>query len=170
MARNDGESDGSGKVVLWVLAGCGGLMVLTAILGILAAIAIPAYVKYLKRSKTTEAKQVVERIADQASAHYAEHCSFPESLPASHDPRECCGGKKCMPSQQWQNEYGLADPHYFAYSTEIDTSKEKPVFVIRARTDFRCGESMHTVEKVVEGDPETCTPSARPSYTTNEFE
>jgi len=46
------------------------LMVVVAILGILAAVAIPAFVKYARRSKTAEAEQMLAYIFRQGSAYY----------------------------------------------------------------------------------------------------
>ncbi len=50
------------------------LMIVVAILGILAAIAIPALTKYMRRSKTAEAKTNIAKMFDGVSAFYnAEH-------------------------------------------------------------------------------------------------
>lgn len=48
------------------------LMIVVAILGILAAIAIPALTKYMRRSKTSEARVQIAKMFDGASAHFAE--------------------------------------------------------------------------------------------------
>jgi type IV pilus assembly protein PilA len=46
------------------------LMIVVAILGILAAIAIPALTKYMRRSKTSEAKINIAKLFDGTSAFY----------------------------------------------------------------------------------------------------
>jgi type IV pilus assembly protein PilA len=46
------------------------LMIVVAILGILAAIAIPAFVTYVRRAKTTEAHETLEQLFKSASAYY----------------------------------------------------------------------------------------------------
>jgi type IV pilus assembly protein PilA len=46
------------------------LMIVVAILGILAAIAIPALTKYMRRSKTSEAKTNIAKMYDGVSAFY----------------------------------------------------------------------------------------------------
>ena len=46
------------------------LMIVVAILGILAAIAIPAFVTYVRRAKTAEATDQVKKLFDAASAYY----------------------------------------------------------------------------------------------------
>lgn len=48
------------------------LMIVVAIIGILAAIAIPALTKYMRRSKTSEARAQIAKIFDGASAYFAE--------------------------------------------------------------------------------------------------
>jgi type IV pilus assembly protein PilA len=66
------------------------LMIVVAILGILAAIAIPAFVTYVRRAKTAEATDQVKKLFDAASTYYdkqfvgkgitaegSEHCTVP---------------------------------------------------------------------------------------------
>ena len=47
------------------------LMIVVAIIGILAAIAIPQYIKYIKRSRTTEGLKHVKKIYDAALDWYS---------------------------------------------------------------------------------------------------
>src|SRR3954468_22597286 len=50
------------------------LMIVVAIIGVLAAVAIPAFMKYIRRSKTTEATMNLRKMYDGAVAYYvAEH-------------------------------------------------------------------------------------------------
>jgi type IV pilus assembly protein PilA len=48
------------------------LMIVVAILGILAAIAIPALTKYMRKSKTSEARIQLAKIFDATSAYFSE--------------------------------------------------------------------------------------------------
>jgi prepilin-type N-terminal cleavage/methylation domain-containing protein len=48
------------------------LMIVVAILGILAAIAIPALTKYMRRSKTSEARIQIAKLFDATSAYFNE--------------------------------------------------------------------------------------------------
>jgi len=48
------------------------IMIVVAILGILAAIAIPALTKYMRRSKTSEARVQLAKIFDSSSAYFNE--------------------------------------------------------------------------------------------------
>jgi type IV pilus assembly protein PilA len=47
------------------------LMIVVAILGILAAIAIPAFVTYIRRAKTVEATENVSKMFDAAASYYS---------------------------------------------------------------------------------------------------
>ena len=47
------------------------LMIVVAILGILAAIAIPAFITYIRRAKTVEATENVSKMFDAAASYYA---------------------------------------------------------------------------------------------------
>ena len=52
------------------------LMIVVAIIGILAAVAVPGFMKYIKDSKTTEAKTNLKAIAEGASTFYqGEHAA-----------------------------------------------------------------------------------------------
>jgi type IV pilus assembly protein PilA len=48
------------------------LMIVVAILGILAAIAVPALTKYMRRSKTSEARVQLAKVFDAASSYFNE--------------------------------------------------------------------------------------------------
>ncbi|HEX5659892.1 MAG TPA: prepilin-type N-terminal cleavage/methylation domain-containing protein, partial [Polyangiales bacterium] len=47
------------------------LMIVVAILGILAAIAIPAFVTYIRRAKTVEATENLSKMFDSAASYYS---------------------------------------------------------------------------------------------------
>src|SRR5215475_9936489 len=53
------------------------LMIVVAIIGILAAVAIPAFMDYVKRSKKTEAALQLNKIAKNAKRTYGETSSYP---------------------------------------------------------------------------------------------
>ncbi|MSP58975.1 MAG: prepilin-type N-terminal cleavage/methylation domain-containing protein [Myxococcales bacterium] len=112
------------------------LMIVVAIIGILAAVAIPAFIKYIRRSKTTEAALNIRKMYDSTvTYHVAEHADsagnivqrmFPSSQGFTPALNACCGqvGNKCQPNtSQWQGatwqalNFSVDDPHYFWYST-----------------------------------------------------
>ena len=103
------------------------LMIVVAIIGILAAVAIPAFMKYIKKSKTTEAKEHLKKMADSAKTYYMEGAgNFPDSeatTPALGTP--CDDGGKANPVASWWTttswkalDFAMDDPHYFSYEFE----------------------------------------------------
>jgi prepilin-type N-terminal cleavage/methylation domain-containing protein len=77
------------------------LMIVVAIIGILASVAIPAFMDYIKRSKKTEAVLELNKIGKNAKRYYAESAQFVTGtaapLPAS-GTSGCCGGGGSAPN------------------------------------------------------------------------
>jgi type II secretory pathway pseudopilin PulG len=113
-------------------------MIVVAIIGILAAVAIPAFMKYIKKSKTTEATTHVQKIYlgartywmdrnTQEGAIVADQPQFPEpTVAAPVAPTACCAGngnsEKCAPeaalwdAEPWKAlKFSMDDPHYYGY-------------------------------------------------------
>lgn len=118
------------------------LMIVVAIIGILAAVAIPAFLKNALKAKTTEATVNVKKLHDGGIAYYLGDRNaagsvtpiakqFPNTpVSGSTEPTtDCCNagtpgavGGKCSPQPsfwsdpEW-NELGFAmtDPHYYQY-------------------------------------------------------
>src|SRR5688572_10171779 len=107
------------------------LMIVVAIIGILAAVAIPSFVKYIRRSPTIEATMNLRKMFDGAAAYFvAEHGNkdgailnkmFPRT--AGPAPALVPKGQKVAPSiAQWKTpewsalDFMLADPHYYQYT------------------------------------------------------
>src|SRR5438270_12652068 len=86
------------------------LMIVVAIIGILAAVAIPAFMKYIRRSKPVEATMNVRKLFDSSVSYYeAEHATqagaivakqFPNPIGLAPTANSCCGqaGDKCKPN------------------------------------------------------------------------
>ncbi len=131
------------------------LMIVVAIIGILAAVAIPAFMKYIKKSKTSEARQFVKKISDGARAYYMDnHGSrtsllpipkqFPEDInvvtPAA---RDCCDTEKCEPlASDWGDpswialNFSVDDPHYYKYN--YTTADVLTTYTSQAVGDLDC--------------------------------
>jgi prepilin-type N-terminal cleavage/methylation domain-containing protein len=88
------------------------LMIVVAIIGILAAVAIPAFMDYMKRSKKTEAALQLNKIGKNAKRAYSEASSYVVGsalqLPAKPGAGGCCGGP---------NNHCTANPTGFAADT-----------------------------------------------------
>jgi type IV pilus assembly protein PilA len=72
------------------------LMIVVAIIGILAAVAIPAFMDYMKRSKKTEASLQLNKIGKNAKRAYSESSTYvvgtATTLPDKPGGGGCCGG------------------------------------------------------------------------------
>ena len=126
------------------------LMIVVAIIGILAAVAIPAFMKYIKKSKTSEARANVQKIYTGAREYYmdrnttggaagmsasAQVPQFPAPSTALTADAGCCaiagagGTEKCTPNaSQWETtvwqalKFGVSDPHYYAYQYTVNSN------------------------------------------------
>ncbi|MGE5183842.1 MAG: type IV pilin protein [Acidobacteriota bacterium] len=74
------------------------LMIVVAIIGILAAVAIPAFLEYMKKSRATEASEQLNGIGKKQKTIYGDNGSFTVAvsglLPAAGPGpgNNCCGG------------------------------------------------------------------------------
>lgn len=136
------------------------LMIVVAIIGILAAVAIPAFMKYIRKSKTTEGVQGLKKIYEGARTYYMEESvkkgtgdtlakQFPNGTAAwTPDQGTCCGnpGDKCQPDPQrfngepWNSLKfgGSEDPFYFSYSYEGTGEDTDSMFTAGASADLDC--------------------------------
>jgi prepilin-type N-terminal cleavage/methylation domain-containing protein len=113
------------------------LMVTVAIIGVLAATAIPAFMKYTRKAKTTEARQNVRKIYDGARQYYFDRNAVAVNMQqvrsqypgGDHESvnapmLNCCmvSGGKCAPSESYWTDpiwvalhFSMPDPHYYDY-------------------------------------------------------
>jgi len=110
------------------------------VVGVLSAVAIPAFMKYIAKSKTTEAKMFLRKMADGARAYAYEQGkgAFPPAAPLTPSSGPC-GADKCEPNaEQWAHPgwtalmFSVDDPHYYAYEFVSDGSS----FTARAMGDL----------------------------------
>ena len=136
------------------------LMIVVAIIGILAAVAIPAFMKYIRRSKTSEAGLNIRKLYDSSVTYYeAEHANaaggilprqFPDSVAwTPNGPGICCGdpGQKCAPAKyaaQWNNlswtalNFSVDDPFYYSYQYDGNGTDAQSTFTASASGDLNC--------------------------------
>jgi type IV pilus assembly protein PilA len=148
------------------------LMIVVAIIGILAAVAIPAFMKYIRRSKTTEAVQGVKKIYEGARSYYLNEAvargsttpiakQFPASVAATPAANSCCGqpGDKCQinaaalaafkTNASWQGlNFGVEDPHYYWYSFDAAGTGTASTFTARANGNLDCDATFSTFEMI----------------------
>ncbi|MCA9666091.1 MAG: pilin [Myxococcales bacterium] len=137
------------------------LMIVVAIIGILAAVAIPAFVKYLRKSKTVEATEGLDKVKAGAKSYFqADHYDSTGNLLAKQFPggsigetpnavTACCtagaNAPKCTPnSAAWdqaiwrQLQFQLTEPHYFSWAFGASGSNKGATFTATARGDLDC--------------------------------
>jgi type IV pilus assembly protein PilA len=104
------------------------LMIVVAIIGILAAVAIPAFMDYMKKGKSAEAELQLAKIKTNAKAYYNTDSAYPAVTAALTPTSPCCtqnagGKKKCAvvaadwSTASWQAlDFQLDEAFYFQYS------------------------------------------------------
>ena len=126
------------------------LMIVVAILGILAAVAIPAFLKYIKRSKTTEATMGLRKVYDGSVAYFStEHVDSTGNIIANQFPTTaaqkptCCTGATKTEIDNWDDnatweglQYGISDPFYFTYQYNSAGTENASVFTASAFGDL----------------------------------
>jgi type II secretory pathway pseudopilin PulG len=134
----------SSTTVIIVLA-CvfGGLVVI----GILAAIAIPSFLKMQKKTKRSEAELNLRSIEKGIKAYYAESSSLPQPSAFPTPDVSCCdmgrSDRKCEPEiEAWMAEpwstigFEVYEPGYFQYSYEV--APDGKTFTAHAIGDLDC--------------------------------
>ncbi len=95
------------------------LMIVVAIIGILAAIAIPAFMSYMMRSKRSEAQLQLNKIAKNDKVYFVTNTDFAPSATAAKpgtDGGACSGpNRKFAVDTTWS-----ADPGWAALDFQID--------------------------------------------------
>lgn len=147
------------------------LMIVVAIIGILAAVAIPAFMRYIRNSKTSEATINLRKIFDGAAAYYSDEHSnragailarqFPNSVASTPVASACDAGesKKHAPNDaHWRNptwvslSFGIDDPFLFQYDFESAGTGVGAGFTAGAHGDLDCNNVLSTFERVAHID------------------
>jgi prepilin-type N-terminal cleavage/methylation domain-containing protein len=101
------------------------LMIVVAIIGILAAVAIPAFMDYMKKSKKTEASLQLNKIMKNDKVYYVTNASFVTSNGAQLPATTACanpGGKNTVVAGAWlvagwqDLDFQIDEPNLFNYT------------------------------------------------------
>jgi type IV pilus assembly protein PilA len=131
----------------------GGAIVAVAVVGVLSAVAIPAFMKYLRKSKSSEAMVGVKRLFDGARTYYLDNQKLPPSVGPTPPPGSCCRapGGKCAPDPKlwdvpgWRElAFSMDDP--FEYSYEFVAGATD--FTVRVVGDLDCDGEYSTFQIV----------------------
>jgi type IV pilus assembly protein PilA len=123
------------------------LMIVVAIIGILAAVAIPAFLKYIKKSKTAEAGLNLRKVYDGEVTYYQEEKVNPDG---SVIPKQFVGcvltpsGQPIMDKRtgDWNLEgwkaikFGSDSPVQFGYVVYAENTGTESVFTAEAYGDL----------------------------------
>lgn len=174
--QNEGSDDS--KTIKWVILILGGGVVFVFCAGVLAAIAVPSFMEYMKQSKAAEASAVMTQMRAGVTNYYQRHDRLPGlGQTVKSRPEPPTGGKKYSPKTSgltadqkklWQMFGWRGDPFYFQYTYEANETEGGAEAVIRARADFEKGGPVHTrtqTIKVKDGRLQVET-----AYVQNEFE
>lgn len=163
------------------------LMIVVAIIGILAAVAIPAFMKYMKRSRVTEAPPNIKKIFDGAKGYFERGAVvdrvgvtqahiFPASVGLT-PVAACCGqpADKCNNSQwidhTWQAVgFEISDPHYFRYRFDSSGVGTNSKFTIGAHADLDCDDDLSTYERTATVDSQNRVVGAASLYIEDDIE
>jgi hypothetical protein len=138
---------------LAIIAVCIGPIFTFFNIGMCASIAIPAFTKYIRRSKTVEATMNVRRLADATFAYWQEHGQPP---PASDfvPGGDSCGKYTPDPSlwkgRPWSDlHFSVDDPFYYQYRvTHLDDGSVS----VEARGDLDCDQVFSSFQRIVTSD------------------
>ena len=167
------------------------LMIVVAIIGILAAVAIPAFMKYIRRSKTSEATMNLRKIFDSSVSYYnEEHAGrageitprmFPSTVASTPaDADNACDGansRKITPTSvmfadaTWQAlNFSVDDPFYFQYEYTSEGSGVTSQFTASAYGNLDCDAVSSTFERVGTVDDQNNVNGGAGLFQANELE
>ena len=124
------------------------LMIVVAIIGILAAVAIPAFMDYMKKSKKTEASLQLNKIAKNSKVYYNTNAQYSQTAGAAL-PSTWAAGSVCqittVESAKFAADTGWAaldfqidEPNRFQYEYKATTLSDATAV---ARGDLDCDKT-----------------------------
>ncbi|MFH1130498.1 MAG: prepilin-type N-terminal cleavage/methylation domain-containing protein [Pseudomonadota bacterium] len=140
------------------------LMIVVAIIGILAAVAIPAFVKYLRKAKTVEATEGLDKVKTGARQYFqVDHYDttgnlvakqFPDSVGPTPSAAHCSGATaKYLPvASDWnvpgwrELHFQQSEPHYFQWNWVSGGSNTGSTYTADAYGDLDCDGSTSTYQ------------------------
>ena len=171
------------------------LMIVVAIIGILAAVAVPAFIKYMRRSQTTEAPANLKKIFDGAKTYFEKggdvtrgsagkvgvvEQQFPGSTGLT--PATKCSdqtGGRCVDDggTNWEHAtwqvlgFNIADPHYFQYDfIDAAATGKDDYFTAGAYADLDNDGHLSTYERVGSVDTNLRVVGSASLYIKNDIE
>lgn len=171
----EGEKKKSGLGVGCIIALCVGVGMIF-VFGILAAIAVPGFMAYVRNSKVAEAKTELKILVDgaiayqQGNGHYLE---MPNGARLGPEVNQSTVGLKYLPTAEdldkspWKElRFKPNTPHYFSYFYTTQTTAAGTIVQITASASLssECDAVYYVIigengpSPILEGDASLCNP------------
>jgi len=142
------------------------LMIVVAIIGILAAVAIPAFMDYMKKGKRSEAELNLDAIKKSNKTYFATNATFVPLAVAATPAAACCqpgGISKCpVNPANWNGvpawdalDFEITEEHYFQYDYDGTAGN---TYTANAIGDLDCDGT--TMTFTLAGDATTGSPTS----------
>jgi hypothetical protein len=151
--RSGGRVGGRGLAIAGIV-----ISSISLVIVLLAAISIPAFMKYIKMSKSSEARSELMMLRSRAEMFHAENGHYPPSTEFTPPLGTCCAGpnNRCQPDPaMWDNEtwraldFRMDTTHDYSYRFESSGNE----FTITAQGDLDC-DGAYSTWVMTSGSPE----------------
>jgi type II secretory pathway pseudopilin PulG len=154
-------------------SGAMGMTIPTALVGILAAVAVPAFTDYMSKGKKSEAELELNVIGKNSKDNYIADAHYIVGSTPMTPAQSCCelndqGKRKCPAKPEfwadptWQAlDFQIDDPHYFRYQYTGTATRYKAIAV----GDLDCDGT--EVTYTLEGSSDNGIPTAKLTFPTN---
>lgn len=164
-------SRSGGGVHARVSLGAGSGATALAVTGVLAAVAVPSFLRYTQRAKISEVDVNLRQLVLASRSYFQEEhagpdgavtsCRFPDPAPCTPAGSPCDhpGDRYPASAEAWSHPtwkalgFQIADPHRYQYCVESEGSGADARFTLVAHGDLDCDGVMSTFQRRLAPDP-----------------